>query len=454
MRDTTPAPAHVVDSLQSRLGRSHVLRFFTALLLAMVTWGWVMQVTDPIRTTTYAEVEIVTPEFGDGMVMVTDLPRAVIRVQGPESEVAKINRSLLTLRLDTSSVDKPGEYRLPVMVDAPDTSNRITVEPAVVQVQIDEIVSKVIPLDVQQSSTENTTRVVNTISPEVSQVTVSGPSSAVDRVTNVILPVTIDSQSSTFSAMFTPYAVDSSGQRVSEVTVLPNQIATRVDLQSRGRVVSVIADVTGQPADGYSMSQRNVLPGTITVEGPDDVLDELLFVHTEPVDISGASQSVSQRVGLADLPRGVTVIDPPGGQVEVRVAIQDSSSTVQALPGLPVNVLNAPEGFNVVVEPQSIDVTVEGSVNTLSSMTTEDITVVVDVRGLEAGTYELRPVVALPNNGVRLSDTNPDTVMVSIQPATDATPVATPATPVGLNAAPPQAVLRRRISAGVSQRAW
>jgi len=56
MRDTTPAPAHVVDSLQSRLGRSHVLRFFTALLLAIVTWGWVMQVTDPIRTTTYAEV--------------------------------------------------------------------------------------------------------------------------------------------------------------------------------------------------------------------------------------------------------------------------------------------------------------------------------------------------------------------------------------------------------------
>lgn len=447
MRDTTPAPAHVVDNLQSRLGRSHVLRFFTALLLAMVTWGWVMQVTDPIRTTTYAEVEIVTPEFGDGMVMVTDLPRAVIRVQGPESEVAKINRSLLTLRLDTSTVNKPGQYRLPVIVDAPDTSNRITVDPAVVQVQVDEIVSKVIPLDVEQSTNENTTRVVNTISPEVSQVTVSGPSSAVGRVSNVILPVTIDSQSSTFSAMFTPYAVDSSGQRVSEVTVLPNQIATRVELQSRGRVVSVIADVTGEPADGYTMSQRNVLPGTITVEGPDDVLDELLFVHTEPVDISGASQSVSRRVGLADLPAGVTVIDPPSGQVEVRVAIQDSSSTVQALPGLPVNVLNAPEGFDVVIEPQSIDVTVEGPVNTLSGMTTEDITVVVDVRGLEAGTYELRPVVALPNNGVRLSDTNPDTVMVSIQPAADASPVATPATPVGLYPAPPQAVLRRRLIA-------
>ncbi len=444
MRDTTPAPAHVVDSLQSRLGRSHVLRFFTALLLAIVTWGWVMQVTDPIRTTTYAEVEIVTPEFGDGMVMITDLPRAIIRVQGPESEVAKINRSLLTLRLDTSSVDEPGDYRLPVIVEAPDTSNRITVEPAFVQVEVDEVVSRVIPLDVQESVGENTTRVVNTISPEVSQVTVSGPSSAVERVTNVILPVTIDTQNSTFSAMYTPYAVDASGQRVSEVTVLPNQVATRVELQSRGRVVSVIADVAGEPADGYTMSQRNVLPGTITVEGPEDVLDDLLFVHTETVDITGASRPVSQRVGLADLPPGVTVIDPPSGQVEVRVAIQDTSSTVQALPGLPVNVLNAPAGFDVVIEPATIDVTIEGPMDTLTDMTAEDITVVVDVRGLEAGSYELRPVVALPSNGLRISDTNPDTVLVMIQPAAPATPVATPATPVGLHPSPPQAVIRRR----------
>jgi YbbR domain-containing protein len=444
MRDTTPAPAHVVESLQSRLGRSHVLRFLTALLLAIVTWGWVMQATDPIRTTTYAEVEIVSPEFGDGMVMVTNLPRAVIRVQGPESEVAKINRALIIPRLDTSTVNQPGEYRLPVVVDAPDTSNRITVDPSHVQVRIDEVVSTDIPLEIEESTTENTTRLVNTISPEVSQVTISGPSSAVDRVSRVILPVTIDSQITSFSAVYTPYAVDENDQRVSEVTVLPTQVTTRVELQSRGRVVSVIADVTGEPAEGYTLSQRNVLPGTITVEGPEDVLDSLLFVHTDPVDITGASQPVSQRVGLADLPAGVTVIDPPNGQVEVRVAIQDSSSTVQTLSGLPVNPLNAPEGFEVAIEPDSIDVTVDGSVTIISGMTPEDITVVVDVRGLEAGTYDLRPVVALPSNGVRISDTNPDTVSVTIRPASDATPVASPSTPAGLQPSQPQAMVRRR----------
>lgn len=416
MRDTTPAPAHVVDSLQSRLGRSHLLRLVTALVLALLTWGWVMQATDPISTTTYTEVEIVTPELGNDLIMVTNLPRGSISVEGPQSEVAKINRAVLSLSVDTSEVTEPGEYRLPIVVEAPDTSNRITVDPKTVTVQIDEITSKVIPIEIQETSTDNGTRVINNISTDVSQVTVTGPSSAVGRVENVILPVTIDTQVSSFNEYFIPYAVDANGQRVSEVTVLPGQILTRVELQSRGRLVTVIADIEGQPADGYSIQQRTVIPNSITVEGPEEVLDELLFVNTEPVDVSGASQSVSSRVGLADLPEGVTVVEPVSSQIEVRVAIQDSSSQTQTLPNLPVNVLNIPEGFVARVEPETIDVAVQGSVSNLANMTPNDITIVVDARGLDEGEHSLTPVVALPNNGVRSTGTNPESVTVILEP--------------------------------------
>lgn len=416
MRDTTPAPAHIVDNLQSRLGRSHLLRLLTALVLALLTWGWVMQATDPINTTRYTEMEIQAPELGDDMIMVTNLPRGSVTVEGPQSEVAKIDRSLLSLRLDTSQVTEPGEYRLPLVVGSPDTSARITAEPKTIRVQIDEITSEVIPIRIEENTTENGTRVVNNISTDVSQVTVSGPSSAVNRVESVVLPVTIDTQITSFNDYFIPYAVDANGQRVAEVTVLPGQILTRVELQSRGRLVTVIADVEGQPADGYSIQQRTVIPNSITVEGPEEALDDLLFVNTEPVDISGASQSVSSRVGLADLPEGVTVVEPSSGQIEVRVAIQDSSSSTQTLQNLPVNVLNVPEGYTARVEPETIDISVQGSTTNLANMTTDDITIVADVRGLESGEHTITPVVALPNNGVLSTGTNPETVTVVIEP--------------------------------------
>lgn len=380
-----------------------------------------MQATDPIEKMSYTEMEIEAPELGDGMIMVTSLPRGSVKVEGPKSEVAKINRTMLSLTLDTSHVTAPGEYRLPIIVESPDTSTRITVEPKTIKVQIDEITNKVIPVEVKEAATENSTRVINNISPNVSQVTVSGPSSAVDRVDRVILPVQIDIQMTSFSEYFIPYAVDKNDQRVSEVTVLPGQILTRVELQSRGRVVTVIPNIVGQPADGYSIQQRTVLPVSITVEGPADVLDDLLFINTEPVDITGASQSVSSRVGVADLPEGVTVVEPASGQIEVRVAIQDSSSSTSTLSNLPINVLNVPDGYTARVEPSSVDVTVQGSVTNLANMTSGDITVVVDVRNLDAGEHLVRPVVALPNNGVLSTGTNPDQVTVILEPV-DTTP--------------------------------
>ena len=422
MRDTSPAPAHVVDSLQSRLGRSHVLRLITALVLALLTWGWVMELTDPIMRTTHTEVEITQPEFGNDLVMVTNLPRGSISVEGPESEVAKINRSLLSLSLDTSEVESPGEYRLPLIVEAPDTSNRITVEPRTVRVQIDEVTSRVIPIEIRETFADDATRQVNTITTDVSQVTVSGPSSAVDRVVNVILPVTIDAQVTSFSEYFTPYAVDENGQRVSEVSVLPGQLLTRVELQTRGRLVTVIPVTVGQPAEGYSIQQRAVIPTSILVEGPEELLDDLLFVNTEPVDISGASQSVSSRVGLADLPEGVTIVEPSSSQVEVRVAIQDSSATTQPLSGLPVNVLNVPDGYTATVVPETVDITIQGSLSNLAGMTTDDITIVVDASGLEEGEHTLRPVVALPVNGVTSTGTTPETVTVILEPVENSSP--------------------------------
>lgn len=430
MRDTTPAPAHVVDNLQSKLGRSHIIRLLTAFLLAIVTWGWVIQATDPIETMTIAELEIAAPNLDKDMVIVTALPRASVEVEGPQSELESITRSQISVRLDTSSVTQPGNYKLPLVVDGPDTDARLHATPEFAQVQVDELATKVMPLQIDQIEQNPGSSKVNTITSEVQQVTVSGPSSAVDRVDSVILPVVIDSQTTNFASVFTPYAVDAEEQVITEVSILPNQISTQVEVKSRGKVISVIPSIQGQPAEGYSTQRTAVLPISVTVDGPEDVLANLLFVNTEPVDISGASQSVSQRVGLADLPEGVTIVEPASGEVEVRVAIQDSSATTQTLASLPINVLNVPVGFTASIEPETVDVTVQGSSATLSEMTAEEITVVVDVRGYEPGTYELSPVVALPNNGVTSSGINPDTVTVTISPASDvATPEPATATP-------------------------
>lgn len=411
------------DRLPFEINRSHAFRFLLALALATFLWGWVTQMTDPIVTRRFQEMTIAPANLDDSMKLITTLPTATVTVQGPESEFDDLNRAEFSVSVDTSSVNGPGDYRLPVIVTGPNTSAQISVEPDQVQVQIDELVTEVMPLEVQSTLPQEDPRTISEIVPEVSQVTVSGPSSAVSRVERVTMPVSLDNQNESFTDIFIPYAVDVNGQRVSEVEVLPAQISTLVELESRGKIVSVIPVISGVPAEGFSVQQRAAIPETVVVDGPAETLDALLFVNTQPVDISGATSNVSESVGLAELPPGVSIVEPSDGQVEVRVALEDISSTAQTLSTIPVLPVNVPTGFSVTVDPRSITIMVDGPDAVLSNMGSGDVRVVVDVGGLPEGTHEVTPQIFLPQ-GVTWTSTSPETVEVIV--SATGVPASTP----------------------------
>jgi YbbR domain-containing protein len=267
----------------------------------------------------------------------------------------------------------------------------------------------------------------------MSQVTVTGPSSAVDRVSEIVLPVVIDATNESYSTSITPLAVDSAGQPVTEVEILPNTVLVEVEVQRQGKSVSVIPNVTGAPADGYAVQQRRALPDTIVVDGPEELLADLLFVNTEPVDVSGASNSISTMVGIADLPQGVTIIEPSGGEVEVRVAIEDATTSSQPVTDLPVEIRGLEIGTVGTVTPETISIDVSAPTETLQQMTPGDITVSVDATGLEPGIYILNPDVSLPPGATWRASTSDDTrIRVVIERESDTgtpvnpTAVATP----------------------------
>jgi YbbR domain-containing protein len=422
--------------------RSQLMRFVVSLLIATLLWGWVTQRNDPFTTVVYRELDITTGALPDSLEIVTTLPRATVTLEGPRSEMEAINRGDLSVTLDTSEVTEPGQYRLKLRISTPSGPSSRRVEPRELPVTVEEHMSQEMPLVIEKAIPEDDPRLVGAIKPEVSQVTVSGPSSAVGRVDRVILPVTIENQSNDFRETYIPYAVDAAGQRVSEVEVLPSQIPTSVELQTRGKTVSVIPQISGTPAEGFSVQQRTALPDSVLVDGPAEALDSLLFVNTAPVDISGATQSVSRRVPLIDLPAGVTVIDPPSGMVEVRVAIEDISTTAQTLSALPIQTINLESGLSAQLEPRTLDVVVDGPSNVLTQMTPNDVKIRVDLSGLGPGVHEVKPEITVPQ-GVTWIGNEPETVQVTIAPAGDtaapeSSPRASVAVPSAMAPPPPQ----------------
>jgi YbbR domain-containing protein len=408
--------------------RTQWLRFGISFALAVLFWGWVTQLQDPYTTRTFNEIPIERGELPETLQVVSSLPNASVTIKGAESRVSPVRQSDISVNLDTSGITRPGTFRVPLTAEGADV-NEQSVEPREVTIQVDERVTEIFPLRPTIPSTTDQTRTVSSVEPAVSQVTVTGPTTAVERIVEVVLPVTIEGQTQSYDAVFAPYAIDSSGQRVSEVEILPDTIMTHVELQTRGKAVSVIASISGVPAEGYTVQQRRALPDTIVVDGPEELLNDLLFVNTDPVDVTDATQSISTRVGLADLPEGVTILDPASGSVEVRVAIEDTSTSSQTLTELPVEPVGLGEGLTATFDPGTLSIQVSAPVDILQAMTPEDIIVRVDLTGLGPGTYRLTPEVTVPQGTTWLGGgTTEVTVTIEAGESTPigATPEATP----------------------------
>jgi len=422
--------AHIVESANIRPTRSQALRFGISFALAVLIWGWVTDLQDPFRAREIANVPVEIGDLPDTLQIVSTLPDAIVTLRGAESRVQTVDGPALTVEADTAGITEPGTYLVSLEVEVDDVSDH-SVEPREVTIQVDAKVSEIFTLTVSFIDTMDQSRAIGSVVPVVSQVTVTGPTSAVDRIVEVILPVTIEQQSQSYDEAYVPYAVDETGQRVTEVDILPASVMTYVEVQTRGKAVSVIPAISGVPAEGYSVQQRRALPDTIVVDGPLEILNDLLFVNTEPVDVTDSTQSISTRVGLADLPEGVTILEPASGSVEVRVAIEDTTASSQTLSNLPVDWIGLEDGLTASVDPESVSLQVSAPLDILQAMTSEDIGIFVNVTGLGPGTYRLVPEVTVPQGATWLGGDSAE-ILVTIEESLESSPeAATPgASPV------------------------
>jgi YbbR domain-containing protein len=400
-----------------------VFRAAASLALAFMLWAWVTTQRDPPDSRVFADLTLQAPTLPEPLQIAGELPPVTIEVTAPRSVVDRLSRAGLRPSLDVSQVTGPGNYQAPVVVDLRGAAARIdSITPQVVPLVVDESASRSMHLEVVPAQIDDPTRRIGEIVPEVSEVTVSGPKRLVDNVAQVVLPVDIGDRTGDFTADFVPTALDPAGQPIPEVAILPSRVTTSVEVEQRGRSVPVLVQAVGSPEQGYESVGSVANPATVLLDGPDEVLANILSVVTTPVNIDGATETVSTRVGLEDLPPDVRVVNPADGSVVAVVQIRPRGVT-QLLSDLPVQVNGVPEGFTASVEPDRLGVVVFASEETMANLSGEEISASVPVDGLGAGRHQVRPSVTVPPE-VQWLRTDPEVVVVTIEPETTAVPSA------------------------------
>lgn len=384
-----------LDRFRAYLTREAAVRVLASLALALILWALVTIRQDPETDRVFAEVPVQALALDTSLVMLNQVEPVQVEISGPQSDVEPIEANGLIASVDLSSVIEPGTYELPITLVVPDGVWRSTVSPATATVEVEQSESKSLRVDpVVKDLDENSLRTVS-VNPDEETATVSGPSSLVESVVQVILPVEVSGGTQTFEEVFIPQAVDKDGAVVMGVTVEPAAVQATVRVSARGKSVAVLASISGSPAPGYEVAERTIIPQFVVVDGDEAVLDSLVALMTEPIDVTGMETSFSRSVGIADLPDGLQILQPSSGQVEVLVQITQRGVR-QSLPSQQVTVVGLETGLTAVVSPDEITIEVVASEGALAELDSSTLQVIVDATGLAPGTYSVQPSVIMP----------------------------------------------------------
>ena len=409
--------------------------FIMSVLLATMVWFVATREQNPPVEADYGrqiplEVENLAPDT----VIFESIPdRVTLRLRAPQSSWDSLTPAKFRAWIDLANL-APGLHDVPVQVEVSDSSVTVVEKrPSTVNLRLEMLAQVQVPISVEVVDTAPLGYLARQPVVKPITATVSGPTSIVNQVTQVVGDVYLRGAKETIDRSVDLSARNLNGDVLSRVTITPLKADVTIPIEQRFgyRDVSVRVVITGEVASGYWINNISVDPSTVTVVGGPSALKSLPgFVETSPVDVSKAVGNITERVAL-QLPPGVSVVQSDtadnsgasGVQVSIGIAPVEGGQTVER----PVTFQGLGESMWAVAHPPQVDVILSGPLPRLQALTLQDVTVIVDLFNLQPGVHKIKPAIVVPES-VRVQSVLPDTVEVQIgyNPPPTATAIPTP----------------------------
>ncbi|HHV79191.1 MAG TPA: hypothetical protein GXX40_06225 [Firmicutes bacterium] len=384
-----------------------------SVLVALVLWLQVTNELNPVELRTYRGVTVKYTNNSSQTVLVDASPAMVsVTLRGNRRVLSSLNETTLTAEVNLSGA-APGKVTVPIRIQPPQGCEVAEISPAIATVTLEAMVSKNVSIEVRTAGTPPEDYAANPPKPQVDGVTVKGAASKVALVTKAFGVVDVSGQTVTFTRTVTLKPVDQEGKEVPGLVMDPESVDVTVPMKTLppAKIVQVRAQVTGQPATGYTVSLVQVEPATIKVRGPSELVQNLAYVSTPPVDISQKTSDVEVQTPVS-LPSWVSSAETR--TVVVRIRITEDTGE-RSFTSIPVRLRSLPSGFRWTMIPAEVNITVSGRKDILNRLAPHSVEAYVDARGLTEGDHELPVQVVLPEN-VFLVKVIPGRVTLSLVP--------------------------------------
>jgi len=308
------------DLKESRLykwfNRNNIGYKLLALLVAVILWYYVAGQRDPIIEQNFT-IQAVPRGLTSEQALITPLPEVKVTVRGLQSIVRNVKESDLRVYVEIEE-GAVGEKLLPVKVEAPFGVQVVKCDPEQIKVDIDRVAEKKVPVRVLVRGETAPGFTYRDPEAKPNEVTVKGPGRFVGEVQDVQAILELDNASTSISRQV---KVQLPGDLQDKVTVEPGSVQVNVTVVTSGPIkyLAVVAQLQGNPAEGYTVKSQQVEPNRLQVTGSAGLLSSISELRTKPIDITGAKGNISREVEVI-LPEGV--IPLAERKVKVTVVIE------------------------------------------------------------------------------------------------------------------------------------
>ena len=393
-----------------------------SLALAVLVWLVVLSIEDPVYTREFSDISV-TEINGD---QITEAGKAYsyvggntvsVKVKGKTSVVNRLSKDDLLAVADLSTLSITGA----VMVDVscpkyPSLEITPVGSSTVLKVEIEDLVEKSLNVKVVTSGKVASGYYIGQGGATPNMVTVSGPKSVVDKITEANVSVSIGSSNTSDVTTNTSLKLlDQNGSEVSSSTLNISQsdISVTVPIYQT-KTVPVNFGVTGKVAEGYHMVSAVYEPKEVTVAGRREDLDKIDQVTLKDYDISGKNEKIEDSVSIVQniaeqLPDGVVFTDK-----EATVAlVVDIEKITEASFELPLSKISLKGSSTDYVYEKSVagssdkavTLKVKGIASEVNNLTADNLTALIDVSDYGVGRYDLPLTVIFDNNLELAEDT-------------------------------------------------
>lgn len=368
-----------------------------SLLLAILLWSYVVSSNPSITRTKDINglTAYLTNEstLNANRLALSEDPSAAlenisVRLEVPQSSYALANADNVQVTLDLSSVRSAGTQE--VALSAATTYGRVLkILPESVTLEFEAYDSRSVPVNavITGEQDANAWYNINRLNPE--ELVISGPSSVVQTIASAYVYVDVTDRDASYVTAARFVLLNYSGEEIPQTLLSSSSSSVTVGVDvypTKELPISTdIEDVVqGTPAEGYEVTSVTIQPEAVTVAADQELLDNLTELLIQPVDVSGLSQTFSQRTRIATL---TDFRDISTEQVYVTVTIEEVQQSAWA--DVNLTFINIPDDMSCTFTSADFRVLVTGPASRVQALTESGVEAVVDVSGLSAGEYML-----------------------------------------------------------------